>query len=178
MTTLDSILESYSRPDFVFSPAILAILENDILSQIITTNRDAAILNTTLTVQGLASKAAEVEKVDTPGQISGQVLAEVSQLLGQGEQTLTEENLAAIANLVDGFIPPAREVATVTSRIASQNGASTLNEFLDAAVTDLNTSAEVLLERSRQANGQQINIHAGNLVQHTSGSIIQRSNGP
>lgn len=178
MTTLDSLLESYSRPDFVFSPSILAILENDLLSQILTANRDAAVLNTTLTVQGLASKAAEVENVDTPGQISGQVLAEVSQLLGQGEQTLTEENLAAIANLVDGFIPPAREVATVTSKIASQNGASILNEFLDAAVTDLNTSADVLLERSRQANGQQINIHAGNLVQHTSGSIIQRSNGP
>jgi hypothetical protein len=178
MTTLDSILGGYSTQDFVFSPAIPAILENNILTQLLTANRDAAIFNTTLTVEGLASKAAEVERVDTPSQISGQILAEVSQLLGQGEQTLTEENLAAIANLVDGFIPPAREVATVTSRIASQNGASTLNEFLDSASADLNTSAEVLLERSRQANGQQINVHAGNLVQHTSGSIIQRSNGP
>lgn len=178
MTTLDSILSGYSSEDFVFSPSIRSVLEQDILSQLATANREAAIHNTTLTVEGLASKAAEVEGVDSPAQLSGQVLAEVSQVLGQGEQTLTEECLTSIANLVDGFMPPAQEVATVTSRIASQTGSTVLNEYLNAASTDLQTSAQVLLERGQQANGQQINVHAGNLIQHTSGAIVQRSNGP
>lgn len=178
MTTLDSILRAFSRENVVFSPSIRPLLDQGILSQLALANQQAAIHNTTLTVEGLASKAAEVEGVDSPSQLSGQVLAEVSQILGQGEQTLTEECLASIANLVDGFMPPAQEVAEVTTRIASQPSASVLNDYLNSASSDLETSAQVLLERAQQANGQQINVHAGNLIQHTSGAIVQRSNGP